>query len=153
MADARRSTVKCEELQKALRESPGQTHTLTARESEHVEGCNACLEAWLETTVTAALDTKPQVRIPEDFALRVAAKLPARDTMVRVAGRSARATKHHWGLLTAIVLVTVGLFATVAADSAALATRMGAIFMLIVAAEIVGIALWLGMGRFGERRS
>lgn len=153
MADARRGTVKCEELQKALRESPGQAHALTTGESAHVEGCDACLNVWLETTVTAALDTKPEVRIPEDFALRVSAKLPARDKLVHVAESTARAAQHHWGLFTAIALVTVGLFATVAVDPSALATRMGAIFMLIVAAEIVGIALWLGMGRLGERRS
>jgi hypothetical protein len=153
MADARRSTVKCEELQRALRESPGQAHALTAAESAHVECCDACLEVWLESTVTGALDAKPEVRIPEDFALRVAAKLPARNEVVHATKSGARATRHHWGLVTAIALVTVGLFATAAADPAALATRMGAIFMLIVAAEIVGIALWLGMGRLGERRS
>lgn len=150
MSDASRNAVSCAELQRVLRESPRQTHTLTGDESSHVEGCDACLEAWLETMVTQALDAKPEVQIPEDFAKRVAAQVPAKQEPARVTEGDSRRNGRHWGLLTASVLVAGGLIATAFADPTGWSTRVGVIVTLIVASEIAGIALWLGTGRSGE---
>lgn len=133
-----RDTMNCADIQRALREA----RALTAAEAAHMENCDACLEL----AVTEALDAKPQVHIPADFAARVAAQVPAK----RNAPVAPRVRTHHWGLLTAILLIAVGLIATAFADPRGLNTRMGAVFMLLVASEIAGIALWLGTGGPGE---
>ena len=130
--NADRDTMNCADTQRALREA----RALTAAEAAHMENCDACLEL----AVTEALDAKPQVHIPADFAARVAAQVPAKHN-VPVAPR---VRTHHWGLLTAILLIAVGLTAAAFADPSGLNTRMGAVFMLLVASEIAGIALWLG---------
>jgi hypothetical protein len=153
MPDAHGNAVNCAAIQQALRQSPGPTHTLTAAESAHVEGCDACLEAWLDTTVTKALNTKPDVRIPSRFAARIAAQIPPKRGASAAPRSLAPGYERHWGLLTAILLVASGLLAAAFADPGGLRTRMGVIFMLLVASEIAGIALWLGTGRPGERRS
>lgn len=143
MPDSDGGEMNCAKIDQALR----QTRALTAAETAHVEGCDGCLEAWLEATVTEALDAKPEVRIPADFAARIAAQVPAqREASVAPRVRAPR----NWGLLTAILLIAVGLVATAMADPGALNTRMGAVFMLLVASEIAGIALWLGTGSPGE---
>jgi hypothetical protein len=131
----------CVELQPALR----QGRALTAAESAHIEQCENCLDAWLDATVTQTLDTKPEVRIPDDFSARVAENLPEK----RSAARGARGPARHWGLLTAIVLVAVGMVAAAVADPRGVNTRLGMIVMALVVAEIAGIALWLGVGRTG----
>ena len=93
------------------------------------------------------LDEKPAVKIPADFAARVTAQLPEKHSTPA----GTRSSTPHWGLITAIVLVTCGMIGTAIADPSGLTTRMGIIFLLIVASEIAGIALWLGIGRSGER--
>jgi hypothetical protein len=153
MADARGGAVNCQDLQRVMREAPVQTHALTREESAHLEGCGACLEVWLDATVTRALSAKPKVEIPADFVARVVERLPAKLGTERIRESASRRIERHWGLLTAIVLVGAGLAATSVADANALVTRMGAIFMITVAAEVAGIALWLGTGRSGERHS
>lgn len=148
MADGNRNTVNCEDLQAELR-----LRALTVAESEHVESCKACFEAWLDVTVTQALDTKPAVKIPVDFATRVAAHLPEKPSAPAGTRGPMIQSGRHWGLITATVLVACGLIGTAIADPAGLTTRMGVIFLLIAASEIAGIALWLGIGRSGERQN
>lgn len=139
MADRDRSTITCGDLQARLRESG----TITDLESAHVEHCDECLQTWLEATVTQALDAKPAVKIPPDFAAGVAAQVPEK----RRARMQTRDSKSHWGLITAAVLVASGMIGTAIADPTGLTTRMGVIFLVIAASEIAGIALWLGLGR------
>lgn len=149
MADRDRNTVDCETLQAPLRQST----TLTKLESAHVETCDACLQAWLEATVAETLDAKPEVKIPADFAARITAQLPEKRVVhTQPAGFMSKAGQ-HWGLISASVLVAGGMIGTAIADPSGLTTRMGVIFLLIAALEIAGIALWLGIGRSGERRS
>jgi hypothetical protein len=145
MSNTDRSAINCPRVEQAL----PQARALTPAEAAHLESCNACLEAWLDATVTHALDAKPEVRIPADFAVRVTAKLPAK----RNSPVAARRRTGHWGLFTAALLIAVGLLVAVIADPAGLSTRTGAIFMLLVASEVAAIALWLGTARPGERRS
>jgi hypothetical protein len=122
-------------------------------ESAHVEHCDVCLQLWLDATVTQVLDAKPAVKVPADFAARVAAHLPEKRSTPAGARGSMSGRGRHWGLITATVLVACGLIGTAIADPAGLTTRMGVIFLLLAASEIAGIALWLGIGRPGERRS
>jgi hypothetical protein len=98
---------------------------------------------WLDVTVTEALNAKPEVRVPADFAAQVAAQLPEKRSVVR----GARGRERHWGLITAILLVAVGLVAAAVADPSGLNSRMGLIFMALVVSEIAGIGLWLGAGK------
>jgi hypothetical protein len=135
--------MNCAKIQSELRCSGA----LSAADTAHMEDCDVCLEAWLDATVTQALDAKPEVHIPADFAARVAARVAAQ-RKAPVAPRVG--APRSWGLLTAILLVAVGLVAMAMADPGALNTRMGAVFMLLVASEIAGIALWLGTGGPGE---
>ncbi|MGB0122044.1 MAG: hypothetical protein WA419_10295 [Silvibacterium sp.] len=135
-------TIGCTELQQAVR-----IRALTAAEAAHVEGCDACLTAWLDATVTQALDMKPEVDIPAGFAARVAAQLPAQRSAARRSDGFARGGARHWGLLTAILLVAVGLLAAAFADPGGLNSRMGMVFMILAVSEIAGIALWLGPRR------
>jgi hypothetical protein len=137
------SVMSCEAMQQRLR----QGRTLTAAESAHVKGCDTCLEAWLDATVTQALDAKPEVEIPADFAARVVRGLPAKRGAVGVS----RKRSPHWGLATAIVLVAAGLIAMTVADPVRANTWIGALFLGLVVSEIAGIALWLGVGRPGSR--
>lgn len=109
---------------------------LSAREWAHVEGCDACLDAWLSHSLKA----KPEVRIPGDFAARIAAALPERRSAAPVSPKRER----HWGLITAVVLVSLGMLATAVSDPSGLNTRMGMVFLAIVVSEIAGIGLWLG---------
>lgn len=139
------SKLSCTDFRQRLREP----HESAAAENAHMEDCDACLDAWLDATVTQTLDKKPEVRIPSDFAARVAAQLPAK----RKAAVSVRGRERHWGLLTAVLLIAVGMLAMVFADPRGLNSRMGVIFMLIVASEVAAIALWLGTTGRGERRS
>jgi hypothetical protein len=132
----------------ALRRKLEEKHALAA-ESAHLEGCDACLEVWLDATVAEALDAKPEVRVPADFAARVAAGLPEK----RGALRGARRRGRQWGLITAVLLVAMGLAAAALADPGGLNSRMGLVFMALVVSEIAGIGLWLGTGRSGGGRS
>lgn len=141
--------LSCEQL----RASMAQGRALNAAERAHMERCEACLDAW----VCDALESKPEVRIPADFAARVAAALPE----TRGAARESHGGEHtgvrtyvrQWGLMTAIALVAVGLIAMPVADPTVLNTRMGLVFVGIVASEIAGIALWLGTRRLSEGQS
>ncbi|HEX3472838.1 MAG TPA: hypothetical protein VHT28_16780 [Silvibacterium sp.] len=131
--------VICEALQRALNEERtlrGERE-LTAEECAHLEECDACLDA----SLTVMLDAKPEVEIPADFAARVAASLPA---------KSAARTRwpRHTGLITAIVLVAVLLVVCFAGPKPA-DNWIGLVFMLLVATEVAGIALWLGPKQSG----
>ena len=122
--------VNCEAMQRVIRER----RALAGNEFAHIDKCESCMEMWL----TAALEEKPEVAIPADFAVQVAAKLPARSAQ-RLEPRRPR----HWGVISAMALVTVLLvvcFASPAPPNSWIETA----FVLLVATEIAGLALWLG---------
>ena len=147
MPDARGDMVNCEQVRSAM----AQERALSPAESAHVEGCETCMEAWLDIAVTQALDDKPEVRVPADFAARVAAGLPEQRAARELQG-SARMYERHWGLITAVLLVAIGLVAMAVADPKGFNTQLGLVFIAIIVSEIAGIALWLGTGRIGEGR-
>jgi CHASE2 domain-containing sensor protein len=123
----RDNDVICEALQRALNEE----RELTAEECAHLEECETCLDA----SLTAMLNAKPAVEIPAEFAARVVAAVPA---------KSAARTRwpRHAGLITAMAVVAVLLAVCFAAPKPA-NNWIGIFFMLLVATEVAGIALWL----------
>jgi predicted anti-sigma-YlaC factor YlaD len=122
--------MNCEALERALHEG----RRLTAHELAHVEDCDECMDVWL----TLALEAKPEVAVPADFAARVAASVPPR-RVKRVALRVPR----HWGLITAMAVVTVVLVVGFPGPKPA-NSWVGLVFVMVVASEIAGLALWLG---------
>jgi hypothetical protein len=132
--------VNCEALQRELREGRGLTPELTKEHSAHVDECDACMDVWL----TLALDAKPEVAIPADFAALVAAMAPALP-----AKREALRTPRRWGVISAMAVVTV-LMMVCFAGPAPTNSWVGLVFVMLIASEIAGLALWLGprwMGR------
>jgi hypothetical protein len=119
-----------------------QGHALSAEEQAHVDGCEECTDACLDAAVVTALETKPEVRVPEGFAAKVVERLPEKSLRIRT-----RRYAPSWGLVTATVLVAVGLVVVVTGDPGLMRTRMGLIFEGLVAAEVAGIALWLALVR------
>ena len=148
MSGTRPDTISCPQLQQGMQQAFKKMRALTAAEATHVENCKECFKAWLDESVTQALDTKPEVEIPDGFAARVAEKLPAKRSVTRRAGKAAR----QWGLLTAVLLVCVGMLAIAFINPIGVHSRMGMVFMALVVSEIAGIALWLGTGRAGNSR-
>jgi hypothetical protein len=132
-------SVNCERLQRTVR-SGRDGRELTKEQSAHLDECDACMDAWL----TVVLDKKPEVAIPADFAARVTAMAPVRQEN-RVRARAPR----HWGVISAMAVVTVLLVVCFAGSHPA-NSWIGLTFMLVVVSEIAGLALWLGprwMGR------
>ncbi len=126
----RNDGMSCEQLQRALLEERGPTDA----EFAHIDRCDACMEVWL----TAALDEKPEVEIPEDFAVRITAQLPPRSPQ-----RSVSRRPRSWGLAIAMVVVTALLVAFFV-EPAAATSWVRIVFPMMVATEIAGLALWLG---------
>lgn len=119
--------VNCEALQRTLRGE----RELTAEDSAHLEECDVCLDV----SLTVMLDIKPEVEIPRDFAARVVASLPA-----KTAARSR--SPRHAGLITAMAAIAILLVVCFAGAKPA-DNWTGLVFMLLVATEVAGIALWL----------
>lgn len=130
----RNDDVSCEALQNTLREG----RELTGMDSAHLDECDTCMDAWL----TLALDAKPEVPIPVNFAARVAAM--AREFPVK---RKTTHSPRHWGVISAMAVVTVLLVVCFEGPGSAYSTTnswIGPAFLSLVTAEIAGLALWLG---------
>jgi hypothetical protein len=125
------SAMNCESLQRAMIE---ERRELTMDEAAHLAACDECMEVML----TVSLEEKPIVAVPADFAARVVAGLPARQTK-----RAAIRTPRPWGFMTAMAIATV-LLVVCFAGSPPVNTWVGLVFVLLVASEIAGLALWLG---------
>ena len=123
-------SVNCDALQQKLREG----RQLTRTQAAHMDACEACMDALL----TAALEEKPDVTIPADFAARVTANLPACPVQQAVPRRP-----RHWGLAAAAATVTVLLVVCFAGPASA-NSWVSIAFVMLVAMEIAGLALWLG---------
>ncbi len=95
-------------------------------------------DAVMEAAITRALERQPEVVVPEDFAARVRASLPAqpkaraRRSVGRIAGTAAAA-----GLIVALCWLaphTQPSFASVAFD-----------MEMLLLVELAGVAAWLAM--------
>jgi len=129
-----RDDLNCSTLQQLLREGRELTNTQAA----HIDGCEACIDAWL----TAALEEKPKLLIPDDFADRVRARLPERSSQGAIARRP-----RHWGFISAMAIVTVLLvvfFTDPASPKLPANSWLAPVFLFLLTVEIAGLALWLG---------
>jgi len=126
----RDDSMNCEALERALHEG----RKLTNEQLAHVENCDECMDVWL----TLALEAKPEVAVPADFAVRVAASVPPHREK-----RAALRVPRHWGLISAMAVITV-LMAAGFVGSPPANTWVGVVFVSVVATEIAGLALWLG---------
>jgi hypothetical protein len=91
----------------------------------------------LEERVVRELERVPEVRIPAEFAARVAGQLPQRRTF---AARPAR-----YGLMAMRISMAVLVIAMVAvAMSAAGRSVFGIALEWVLCAELVALAVWLG---------
>jgi hypothetical protein len=148
MRELRGESVNCDEVRAAITRE----RAFTTAELAHVDGCDACLDLWLDATVMQSLDAKPEVQASADFAARVVARLAEKRGAMRELRMRTPVYERYWGLTTAVLLVAAGLIAMAVADPMGLNTRMGAVFAALVVSEIGAIGLWLGTGRAGGRR-
>jgi hypothetical protein len=125
----RNDCVKCNVMQTALREG----RELTKDQFAHIKHCDTCVDVWL----TLALEEKPEVSIPGNFAARVGSKLPACPPQ-----RAFTRRPRHWGLGAAAILVAVLMVVCFAGPTQA-NSWVAPVFLFLVTAEIAGLALWL----------
>jgi hypothetical protein len=112
----------------------GEVTELSWEQSEHLRECEDCMSVLLDRQ----LDSKPQVKVPEDFAVRVSAMAAQQRPMVW-------RPKFH-GLTTSLVLSSVVLLAGAAAVSAHplqfSISWLGLALEATVVLEAAGLVLW-----------
>lgn len=138
---------ECEGVRRALL----QRRELTAEERAHAERCGVCADAVMETEIEAALEAKPEVVIPAEFAARVALRARGEKRGARrwAQQKVAHGRWRHAGRNAAVGLVLV-LLAAVTMSDPQWWTATGTVpmmLMLMLAGEVAGIALWLGLRR------
>lgn len=124
---------------------------LTAAERLHAENCAVCAGAVMETEIEAALEVKPEVAVPVDFAARVAMRTREEKSVRRWVRQGLRKKwpRRHVGLNVAVGLL-LALLAVVTMGDPRWLTAAGTAsvdLMLVLAGEVAGLALWLGLRR------
>ncbi len=143
-------TTECEAVWQALREGRG----LTAAEAAHAEKCTACADAAMERDIEVALEARPEAAVPADFAARVAVRAQDEKSARRWArqklagaGWLGRMLGRHPGRNAAVGLLLAMMVVVTMRDPQWL-TATGTVrmtLMLVLAGEMAGIALWLGL--------
>ncbi len=106
-------------------------------------------EGYEDERITRALETAPDVLVPEDFALRVSARMPAEGKPVRefvpAASRVGSAVSFVALALLAVVMLALAPWAS--------STGRGTLIALdwVLCAEFVGLAVWMAPA-LGTRR-
>lgn len=142
---------ECEVVRRALLAG----RELTAAEVAHAEACEACADAVTEIEIEAALMVQPRVEIPEGFAARVTRELPQRQGARRWARQKLTyglRLGRHVGRDTAVALLLGMMLVVTMSDPRWFAgmpsmrmTWPGMVWMLVLAGEVAGVALWLGL--------
>jgi hypothetical protein len=112
--------------------------------------------------VTQALERVPGVRISEDFAARVVARLPERQMAPReslgslarlrqtsLRQTSLRRTRYGYGAIVASLLVLLVALAVVAPRTAGHGV-FWVVMECVLCGQFVALAAWLGAGRRGQ---
>ena len=94
-------------------------------------------DEWMETAITRALEAKGAVDVPENFAARVRAGLPARTTR-----RSRWTLSQAAGVVSAAALV-IGLCLLAQRARPSFANGPFDLELLLIV-ELAGVAAWLG---------
>ena len=113
------------------------------------------LMAELDARLVRALEARPMVTIPEGFAARVAAQVPARREGVRLAVRGDVAlTPRHYGrnaMVTCMVVLGVALLVAFSMNGVAV-PMMVQVTVWILYAQFLGLVVWFGVKGGGLRR-
>ena len=106
------------------------------------------LMAELDARLVRALEARPAVAIPEGFAARVAAQVPARREGVRLAVRGDVAlTPRHYGrktMMACMLVLGVALLAAFAMRGTAV-PAMVQVTVWILYAQFLGLVVWFGV--------
>jgi hypothetical protein len=133
----REDSLNCDQMRQLLQRTS--FADLTPAQQEHLAGCDQCMEL----LVSEALEAKPQIAIPENFAARVAAGLPPPPNPRRSRLRP------QYGRVVAFASlgILVAGMASIAVVSPQWLVANRAIWLLIetlTLAETGAIAYWLG---------
>jgi hypothetical protein len=137
---------ECEAVRRALLDG----RELTENQLAHAEVCAVCADAVMETEIEAALEAKPGVVVPADFAARVAMRAGDEKSVRRWVRQGLRKRwPRHVGLGVAVGILLALLAVVTMSDPRWLMTTGTArlALMLVLAGEVAGLALWLGMRR------
>lgn len=138
-------TSVCEAVRQSLLVRRG----LTPAQLAHVETCGACSAAVMETEIEAELETKPEVMVPADFAARVAQRAQSEGGVRSWLRKDLRRKlpRRDLGRNAAIAVLVVLMAAVTMSDPHWLVATgtMRMMLMLLLAGELAGIALWLGL--------
>lgn len=138
---------ECEVVRRALLKR----RELTAEERAHAEMCPLCAEALMETEIEAALELNPEVEVPAEFAAHVATRAREEKSVRRWVrqGLRRRWPRQHLGFDVAVGLL-LALLAVVTMSDPQWLTATGTArtdLLLVLAGEVAGLALWLGLRR------
>jgi hypothetical protein len=106
--------------------------------------------------VTQALERVPAIRISEDFAARVVARLPQPPvaplgSLARLRQTSLRQTRYGYGAIVASLLVLLVALAVVAPRTAGHGV-FWVVMECVLCGQFVALAAWLGTGLGAGRR-
>ena len=137
---------ECEAVRRALLDD----RELTVKQLAHAETCAVCADAVMETEIAVALEAKPEVAVPAGFSARVAMRARDEKSVRRWVRQGLRKRlPRHAGLGVAVGLLLALLAVVTMSDPRWLAAtgtvRIG--LMLVLAGEVAGLALWLGLRR------
>jgi len=117
------------------------------RQRDEGNASREAVEEALDRRIVQALERAPEVRIPECFAARVAASVPARTVRLRQARLAARAPVRRVAYAIAVVCLVA-----VAASMVALARHSGQrvfyqVLECVLAAQFCIVAAWVARSR------
>jgi len=103
----------------------------------------------LDVRIVEALETRHHPPIPPDFAARVTGQIPARRP-VRLRNALLRPTHYgHWTMVASLVVLAVAFVAMAFNNFGR--TAAGQIMEWVFYAQLVTLAVWLGIRRMGVR--
>jgi hypothetical protein len=98
----------------------------------------------MDARLVRAMEARPAVEIPAEFAARVAGQLPER--------RSVSLTPRHYGRNAMVVcMVVLGVALLGLALDRTSGTTLGVALEWFICAQFVALAMWLGVWRRGLR--
>jgi hypothetical protein len=131
------------------------------------DGLNDAVQQWrevpsdaaLELRVTQALERVPEVKITDDFAARVVARLPERQvaareslgSLARLSQTSLKQTGYGYGAIVASLVVLLVALAALAPRTAGHGV-FWVVMECVLCGQFVALAAWLGAGLGAGRR-
>ena len=131
----RENSISCHQMRQLLQGTPA---NLTLAAQEHLADCDGCMDLLL----TGTLEAKPKIAVPDGFAARVAASLPAR----AVAQSHRRPQYGRRAAVASLGLLVLGTGSIAILEPGWLAanTPIWLLIETLTLAEAGAIAYWLG---------